>query len=441
MTNTGWGPRTGGHITSKLIQEVFANINLLRDYHINTVTLYALLKQTKSCPYSKEYVYCIILQQFYAFYGGSTLRSDFGIFKENSLICHVEFVKMRSILHIRASWLLMICFSCLICLNFYVNVWMVAGNDDFVLELTPNHMSHPGSKFMWAKNRHSKPTPVNGINISATATPRNYLEAPVSQAHWEELVENLKRTSPLPKHRGVWPNRYSYDDDRIIQQLKYNPTSGSDAKSVPAKTILLYNGFKDWNVKEGRQTFLDQNCPVNNCLLTGNRRSGSNADAILFHQYPKFPWFRRPPEQIWILYLLEAPYFTPSLRKFNGQFNWTATYRHDSDIVAPYQKFVKDNSVPKIHTKMTKNYSAGKTKKIAWFVSNCRASNTRLEYAKELSQYMQVDIFGKCGDKQCHRKTSDCSDMLNKDYKFYLSFENSNCRDYITEKYFVNGLQ
>ena len=46
-----------------------------------------------------------------------------------------------------------------------------------------------------------------------------------------------------------------------------------------------------------------------------------------------------------------------------------------------------------------------------------------------------------CGNKKCPRnKAKQCFQMLNKEYKFYLAFENSNCRDYITEKFFINGL-
>lgn len=52
-----------------------------------------------------------------------------------------------------------------------------------------------------------------------------------------------------------------------------------------------------------------------------------------------------------------------------------------------------------------------------------------------------MDIYGKCGTMKCTRSEADkCYEMLNNDYKFYLAFENSNCKNYITEKFFFNGL-
>ena len=80
--------------------------------------------------------------------------------------------------------------------------------------------------------------------------------------------------------------------------------------------------------------------------------------------------------------------------------------------------------------------AANKSKKVAWFVSNCGARNRRLEYARTLSSHINVDIYGTCGDK---RASKDCLKMLDTDYKVYLAFKN--CVDYITEKFFENGLK
>ncbi len=104
---------------------------------------------------------------------------------------------------------------------------------------------------------------------------------------------------------------------------------------------------------------------------------------------------KRPPHQIWLLFLLESPENTDSFLSPNNQINWTATYRHDSEIPTPYNKYFPYFKHDSINNKSIENYSANKTKKIAWFVSNCGAKNLRLEYGRELQKYIQVDIYGR----------------------------------------------
>ena len=57
-----------------------------------------------------------------------------------------------------------------------------------------------------------------------------------------------------------------------------------------------------------------------------------------------------------------------------------------------------------------------------------------------MQKYMHVDLFGRCGkkcpDKFKDGRMGDCKLIIGTEYKFYLAFENSICKDYVTEKFF-----
>ena len=135
-----------------------------------------------------------------------------------------------------------------------------------------------------------------------------------------------------------------------------------------------------------------------------------------------------------MLYQLESAQSRPYL---NSEANWTATYRRDSTLAAPYGWWKpSSDDVEDVEDVDVADYVGVREARIAWFVSNCNANNKRLEYARSLSKYYPVDIFGKCGELKCSRgKQSECWGMVAKKYKYYLAFENSNCLDYITEKF------
>ena len=72
-------------------------------------------------------------------------------------------------------------------------------------------------------------------------------------------------------------------------------------------------------------------------------------------------------------------------------------------------------------------------------MSACNRPSKRQEYIQQLQQAgLDVHVYGSCG-KPCPTESSvpeDCYKELSKTYKFFLSFENSMCKDYVTEKLF-----
>ena len=102
----------------------------------------------------------------------------------------------------------------------------------------------------------------------------------------------------------------------------------------------------------------------------------------------------------------------------------------------------------------------------AWFVSHCETESEREKYVRELQKhidvrgepvgkyqmtylikippidiplcYDKVDIYGECSQSGCSKHSNPpCEPTVEWEYKFYLSFENSLCSDYVTEKFFI----
>ncbi|XP_012941941.1 glycoprotein 3-alpha-L-fucosyltransferase A [Aplysia californica] len=251
------------------------------------------------------------------------------------------------------------------------------------------------------------------------------------------------------------------DTDRILEQINFGPKRTNTSHVYTIKT------GEGMGVPEGRQKFLDDGCQFTNCKVVSSGSNENRTDAVLFRAHDLLAMsdlmrFRRP-DDVWIFYELESPLVTFIPDKADGLLNWTATYRRDSTIVAPYERWLpfpnaslvwetgedglwKERRTAVLETKGTplKNYAEGKTKLAAVIMSNCAPRNDRLQYIHKLQltfvkfqEYVQVDMFGRCGTSKCD---GDCFQMIRSHYKFYLAFENANCHDYISEKMFINAL-
>lgn len=118
---------------------------------------------------------------------------------------------------------------------------------------------------------------------------------------------------------------------------------------------------------------------------------------------------KQSPHQKYIFMDLETPLIDTKKRTqylFNNFYNWTMTYRLDSDILRRHGQCTK---VIRTGYKMpTVNHIKKKEQLIAWFVSKCKTPSKREELVGILSKHLQVDIYGKCGNMTCPRRDNAC---------------------------------
>ena len=180
------------------------------------------------------------------------------------------------------------------------------------------------------------------------------------------------------------------------------------------------------------------------CFYSHNRSLYNSSDAVLFKgralRPGKMPQYRFS-NQKWIFFEREPPYkvsMMTNLSQYAHVFNITSTYSFDSDVpLHQPRRFYKD--FEELHRLRNVDYAKNKTRLVAWFVSICKSQSKREDFVKELQKYIKVDIYGDCGPLKCGSNSQSGREvcdrkLLNHVYKFYLSLENSLCREYVTEK-------
>ena len=228
----------------------------------------------------------------------------------------------------------------------------------------------------------------------------------------------------------------------IPYHKKVSPAASAGPAANNTMAIMLM-----WTSYYGNTPWVTKSYPVDchgyKCLVTSDKSYFSSADALVFHgrasnikgSLKQALTLVRPSRQRWVLYNLESPVNTPNLGFLNGHINWTINHMTNSDIALQLviPGTFRDGFDP------GKDYMKNKPGTAVILVSNC--VSVRMEWVRQIQKYIDVKVFGNCGKKKTRCGSQQkCMAEVRK-YKFYLSFENSFCKDYVTEKLYENAFQ
>ncbi|KAM4724397.1 LOW QUALITY PROTEIN: 4-galactosyl-N-acetylglucosaminide 3-alpha-L-fucosyltransferase 9-like [Anableps anableps] len=200
------------------------------------------------------------------------------------------------------------------------------------------------------------------------------------------------------------------------------------AKSDKDVTVVLV-----WLLPYGKTYDMNILFNIEGCFITADRKLYNKSDGVVIHHrsisrdLSNLPKLQRPLFQKWIWMNMESPSNSPKMPGINNLFNLTLNYRQDSDIQGTYGSIAVAETVENF-------VPPSKNKLVCWIVSNWNPRLVRVQYFNELQKHVKVHTYGRAFGKY----------ISSKDYiptmascKFYLSFENSIHKDYITEKLYI----
>lgn len=224
-------------------------------------------------------------------------------------------------------------------------------------------------------------------------------------------------------------------------QIGNNMMKCSSNKLASQNTIFLHDVQKfekyyTWEFKFIAAESMREECPVR-CHWSKDVKDYCDSKGVLFEgnqlngveDLPKI----KPMNQKWY-FLSQEPIMGITNDSHFMSFFEARPMSYLLDSFAPESPFTVPNwdKLPPI-TKKTSLIP------VASFISNCDVYNApaRTAYLEELMKYIPIDNYGKCLHNKDTggqlTKFAEKIEILSK-YKFYLSFENSNLTDYVTEK-------
>lgn len=140
--------------------------------------------------------------------------------------------------------------------------------------------------------------------------------------------------------------------------------AGTDHSIRKVHSILLWDSFSDFRLEDGTGMFTRFKCPQKDCTVTRNRSVLADSAVVLFHMrettIPDQLPVRGDALQRWVFAMKEPPVYSQfDAQSFNGLFDWTMTYRPDSDVPWPYGSFYLSSkpksTLPDYHNMKTEN--------------------------------------------------------------------------------------